>query len=117
MFKQVFFQVKLLSSVVRTHVANGSINGSFGAPWTVISSQYPKNTAIGIGISAIQRIFVIQMNHDFKRIARRRRPLKNFLSPKHAKVIMNSPFFAKLILGSVPNFVMSLGKFQFFQAV
>ena len=112
----VFFNIlsdsHLSCSIRRAHVPDLTKDRPFRAPCSVISAQGPEDTAIRVGVSAIESIRVIELNHDIEGITGRCCPLKDLFPPKHSKVIMNYSFTNQLRLGRIPKCVMGTSGFK-----
>ena len=48
--------------LLRTHVTNGAENRALG-PRSIMQAEAPEDVRVGVRIPAIERIFVVQINH------------------------------------------------------
>src|SRR5271170_6852991 len=99
----IFYYGELSSRVLRAHIPNLAVYRTLRTPRPIIPAECPENSAVGVGISPVQSIFIIQLDHDRRRFLRRPRPLQNFLRPQHAEVIVHPPFADKLHLRRIPQ--------------
>ena len=58
------------SRIFATHIADLAKNWPLWAPSSVVATEHPKNAAIRIRVTAVQGVFVIQLDHDVECIAR-----------------------------------------------
>src|ERR1700721_3429702 len=60
-FSQVILHREFAGGVMRAHIADGAEDGALRTPRTVVAAEAPENAAVGIGVAAIERIFVVEM--------------------------------------------------------
>jgi hypothetical protein len=112
----VFYR-EFVCSVFRAHVPDKAENGALGTPGMVITAKHPKDSAVGIGIAAVEAELVVELNHDGDSVPRRSGPFEELLSPEHAQVVVDSAFADELDLGGIPKGVVDLGGFELFEGV
>ena len=98
----VLLGVVLVLSRLASHVPYFSKDRAFRPPRSIVSTEHPKDATVRIRISAIQRILVVELNHDPQGFSWRLCPMQNLFSPKHAQVVVYMAFANKLHLGRIP---------------
>ncbi len=61
----VLLHMKLTLRRLASHVPYLPKDWAFWSPGTVVSTQHPHDATIRVRISAIERILVVQLDHDF----------------------------------------------------
>ena len=85
-----------------THVADLAEYGSLRSPGPVMPSQNPEDTAVRVGITAVEGVLIVKLDHDFKGMSRGWCPLEDLFAPEHPEIVVYSPLSQELYLGGVP---------------
>ena len=91
--------------------------GRSGRPGAVVAAEYPEDAAVGVGIAAVEGVFVVEMNHDASGFLRRFGPFEDFFAPEHAEVVVDAAFAEELGLRGVPEGIVGLGAFELLERV
>ena len=62
---EVAFDAEFTSGVLAAHIADFSEDRTFRSPGAIIAAEAPEDAAVGIGIAAIDGVFVVEVNHRF----------------------------------------------------
>ena len=114
---QIRSDLQLPRCICRRHVPNLSKNWSFGTPSAIMSPENPEDSGVGIGVSTIQCPPIIESNHPLSSLLWRWGPFENSLPPKHSEIIVNNSQSSQLSLSSVPQFIISLCRFQLLKSI
>ena len=73
-----------------------------------MDTENPRHTGIGIGVPAVQSVFVVQLDHDPQGIVRRFGPMQDLFAPQHAQIVVDDALAHELALGGVPELAEAL---------
>jgi hypothetical protein len=114
---QIFAKADLSRGIFGTHVSDFSEDGSLGSPGPIISTQDPKDAAIGVGVPAVQGVSVVELHHDLQGPLGGLGPFQDLLSPQHPEVIVQSSVSGQFPLGRIPEGVMGAGILEVVQCI
>lgn len=65
--RDVVFDSKFLCGVVGRHVPNASEDWTQRRPRSVEAAERPKDAAVGVRVTTVDRVFVVQLDHHCQR--------------------------------------------------
>ena len=80
-------------------------------------SKNPEYTGVGVWISSVECIGVVEFNHPFSSLFWGFGPFENALTPQHAQIIVDDSFTDQLTLGCIPDFIVGIGVSDLLQRV
>jgi hypothetical protein len=77
-----------------------------------MQAEAPQDIRVSVGIAAVERIAVMNGNHESQGVGVTACPLDDLFTPVHAIVAVNLPAQQHLLLRGVPQLVMCLRAFE-----
>ncbi len=70
---EVTLELELPRGVVARHVADLAEDRPLGPPGAIVAAEAPEDPAVGVGVAAVERVLVVELDQDLERRPRRRR--------------------------------------------